>query len=196
MPGDQIRRRTRVPPLGQISAAVDTPLKLTAGMRFHSSSVMSAVTAIGCSMPALLNAMTGRPELGGGLVEGVLYVLGAGHVAAEGKRSAAELFGSCGRFRRSHLPIDRRNRGSLPRECQRRRATDPARGTGRKVRSCPRTLRRLVGPSVWCSWLTGADYPARSIVTVKSWLWRSIASISPSNSPIRTMPLKNGASLS
>lgn len=108
MPGDQIRRRTRVPPLGQISAAVDTPLKLTAGMRFHSSSVMSAVTAIGCSMPALLNAMTGRPELGGGLVEGVLYVLGAGHVAAEGKRSAAELFGSCGRFRRSHLPIDRR----------------------------------------------------------------------------------------
>ncbi len=39
-------------------------------------------------------------------------------------------------------------------------------------------------------------HSARSIVTLKSSLWRSIASISPSNSPIRTMPLKNGASLS
>ena len=39
-------------------------------------------------------------------------------------------------------------------------------------------------------------HSARSIVTLKSFLWRSIASISPSNSPIRTMPLKNGASLS
>jgi len=34
------------------------------------------------------------------------------------------------------------------------------------------------------------------MVTLKSSLWRSIASISPSNSPIRTMPLKNAASLS
>ena len=39
-------------------------------------------------------------------------------------------------------------------------------------------------------------YSARSIVTLKSSLWPSIASISPSNSPISTMPLKNGASLS
>jgi hypothetical protein len=39
-------------------------------------------------------------------------------------------------------------------------------------------------------------YSARSIVTLKSPLWRSIASISLSNSPMRTMPLKNGASLS
>jgi hypothetical protein len=36
----------------------------------------------------------------------------------------------------------------------------------------------------------------RSILTVKFSLWRWIASSSPSNSPIRTMPLKNGASLS
>jgi hypothetical protein len=42
----------------------------------------------------------------------------------------------------------------------------------------------------------GVGYSARSIVTLKSPPWRSIASISPSNSPIRTMPLKNGASLS
>ena len=34
------------------------------------------------------------------------------------------------------------------------------------------------------------------MVTLKSSLCRSIASMSPSNSPIRTIPLKNGASLS
>jgi hypothetical protein len=39
-------------------------------------------------------------------------------------------------------------------------------------------------------------HSARSIVTLKSPPWRSIASIPPSNSPMRTMPLKNGASLS
>jgi hypothetical protein len=39
-------------------------------------------------------------------------------------------------------------------------------------------------------------YCARSIVTLKSSLWRSSASRSPSNSPMCTMPLKNGASLS
>jgi hypothetical protein len=39
-------------------------------------------------------------------------------------------------------------------------------------------------------------YSARTTVTLKSSLWRSIASISASNSPIRTMPPKYGASLS
>jgi hypothetical protein len=39
-------------------------------------------------------------------------------------------------------------------------------------------------------------HSARSTVAVKSWLWRWIASIALSNSPIWTMPLKNGASLS
>jgi hypothetical protein len=39
-------------------------------------------------------------------------------------------------------------------------------------------------------------HSARSIVTLKSSLWRLIASISLSNWPMRTMPLKNGASLS
>jgi hypothetical protein len=37
-------------------------------------------------------------------------------------------------------------------------------------------------------------HSARSIVTLKSSLWRSIASISPSNSPIRTMPFQNPTS--
>ena len=41
-----------------------------------------------------------------------------------------------------------------------------------------------------------AGHSARSTVALKSSLWRLIASISPSNSPMRTMPLKNGASLS
>jgi hypothetical protein len=39
-------------------------------------------------------------------------------------------------------------------------------------------------------------YSARSVVTLKSSLWRSSASMAPSNSPMRTMPLKNGASSS
>jgi hypothetical protein len=39
-------------------------------------------------------------------------------------------------------------------------------------------------------------YSARSMVTLKSSDWRSIASMSPSNWPMRTTPLKNGASLS
>ncbi len=37
-------------------------------------------------------------------------------------------------------------------------------------------------------------HSARSIVTLKSSLWRSIASISPSNSPIRTMPFQKPTS--
>jgi DUF218 domain len=42
--------------------------------------------------------------------------------------------------------------------------------------------------------LPAIRHSARSIVTSKSSLWPSIASSSPSNSPIRTMPLKYGAS--
>lgn len=37
-------------------------------------------------------------------------------------------------------------------------------------------------------------YSTRSIVTLKSSLWRSITSISPSNSPIRTIPFQNPTS--
>jgi hypothetical protein len=51
-------------------------------------------------------------------------------------------------------------------------------------------------PKRVCKTMPAMRHLARSIVTLKSPLWRSIASISLSNSPICTMPLKNGASLS
>jgi hypothetical protein len=54
----------------------------------------------------------------------------------------------------------------------------------------PRAARAARRGSFSCS--PAMRYSARSIVTLKSSLWRSSAS----SSPMRTMPLKNGASLS
>src|SRR3954467_4819394 len=108
-----------------------TPRRLVVTTRSKSASVMSAKGVGRSSTPALLKAMSSRPQAGDGAVQRVADLVAAGDIAGDGESRAAELFDLfCGRLRGLLVQVDGDDVGAVLGEGDGRRPPDARAGTG------------------------------------------------------------------